>query len=516
MEALSLNGTDAAPPLARGRYRLLEELGHGGMATVYRAHDERLSRDVAVKVLNPSLASNTVLRARFVQEAKMMARLATHGHVVQIYDFGQDDDDQRQFIAMELLSGTVQQALERHGPLPPRLATTIMRTVLDVLEAAHGLRVIHRDVKPSNILLTREGSPKVGDFGIARILGPRAQGNLTRTGAGVGTWAYMAPEQKRDAGTVDHRADVYGVGATLFALLTNVEPHDIDRAETWREQLEAIPAPLREIILRATRYQADERYDGAAEMNVAMGAAVLSLPPDPPGAERLLLPTAPTRPVSPPTLVPDARPPAPRTLDLPHTDTAWPPPDLRGRPPLALIVGLGALLTLGVWWLFHDRTPEAPPDRPTPTDDASTRQVPAPPEPSVEEVETVEATTEQLVATATQETSVTSNPRPRKATPSGGSPAPTPPEERPDPPAAVKVPLSVKKEGEASCMVIVDGRRIEVDGGPYYASGMVSAPIELPAGAHTIGCSGGAAQSITLVPGEKHAITLASPTPSAP
>lgn len=163
MEALSMSNVEVAPALARGRYRLLEEIGVGGMATVYRGHDERLGRHVAVKVMKPDLASNPTLRARFVQEARTMARLDVHPHVVQIYDFGQDDDDQRLYIAMELLGRSLQHLLDRHGRLPPRLASELMVQVLEALEIAHRHHVVHRDVKPSNILLTREGTTKVSD-----------------------------------------------------------------------------------------------------------------------------------------------------------------------------------------------------------------------------------------------------------------------------------------------------------------------------------------------------------------
>ncbi len=493
MEALSLTGQDAAPPLARGRYRLLEELGHGGMATVYRGHDDRLSRDVAVKVLNPGLSGNAILRARFVQEAKTMARLATNTRVVQIYDFGQDEDDQRLFIAMELLAGTVQQVLERHGPLPPRLAATILSSVLEVLEVAHELRIIHRDVKPSNILLTRDGTSKVGDFGIARIVGPRANGHLTRTGAGVGTWAYMAPEQKRDAGTVDHRADIYGVGATLFALLTNHEPHDIDRAETWQEQLEAIPAPLREIVLRATRYLPDERYLSAAEMNHALRASIDALPPDPPEAARLLIaPEAPPRPLSPPTLVPDPRPVAAPTGGLTTTAGSWPPPDLRPRPPLALmLVGVGASLVLGGWLLFGGE-----------------------PAPVVEVAEAVEQAEDSgrsfvepeglkptIVITRPGEPATVSS-RPRtNATIS----APPPP--APQLPAQVRLRASAVGE----CLVLLDGAPLSFRGSPYRASNLSFATVTVPSGAHTIGCKDGPTQSVTFAADRVLDLTLQTP-----
>ena len=278
MEAVSLSDTDPAPPLGGGRYRLREVLGTGGMATVYRAYDDKLDVDRAIKVLNPNLMLSEVMRARFQDEARTLARLR-HPHIVAVHDFGQDQS--RLYMVMEYLpGGSLERRLRRRGPLYPRDATLVMLSVLSALEEVHRLGVVHRDVKPANVLLDRDGTPKLADFGIAHL----QDSKKTRHGAAVGTWAYMAPEQRSNARAADLRADIYGAGATLFSLLTTEEPQDLDRAEHHQEALDALPPILREIILRATQYKPGDRYATVTELRAALTTALGELPPAPPGA----------------------------------------------------------------------------------------------------------------------------------------------------------------------------------------------------------------------------------------
>ena len=524
MEALSMSNADVAPSLARGRYRLIEEIGVGGMATVYRGHDDRLGRQVAVKVMKPDLASNSTLRARFEQEARTMARLDVHRHVVQIYDFGQDDEDQRLYIAMELLGRSLQQVLDRHGRLPPRLASELMVQVLEALEVAHRHRVVHRDVKPSNILLTREGDTKVSDFGIARIMSPRDQAKLTRTGAGVGTWAFMAPEQKRDAGTVDHRADIYAVGATLFALVTNQEPHDIDRAETWREQLEAIPEALRDVITRATSYQPDDRYDSAAELRAALTEAILVLPPDPPGAEALLamgLRTAPD-PVAPVTLVPAAAG-VPSVESAQHSSLTgpWPPPGPSDTPLRWGVVALLALAVTGIGWWFMQAPPAPPPapasaaGPPTPTVEpiASASVEPAAPAaPVIETAAPPSASVDGAASSPSPPSASPERPRTASAASNPSAPAPAAPEASPTGPitpgpiALGPIALGkvrVRVDGTVNCTALIDGVA-QLPGMPNKlfatvgSNAKASPPQDVPLGRHTFACAGGEPQEATI------------------
>ena len=222
---------DAALPLRGGRYRLLEVLGEGGMAVVYRGVDTRLEVERAVKLLLPQMAARPRIRARFDAEARTMARL-THPHIVAIQDV--DAEDERVFLVMELLrGGNLWGWVERYGPMPPRLAVEATLPVLDALAFAHQAGVVHRDVKPQNVLLTSEGLPKLTDFGIARI---ESEDSRTRTAAVMGTWTYMPPEQRKSAKDTDLRADLYAVGAMLWALV---------RAEATMGCPPARPAPPR-------------------------------------------------------------------------------------------------------------------------------------------------------------------------------------------------------------------------------------------------------------------------------
>jgi serine/threonine protein kinase len=294
--------------LADGRYRILHVLGTGGMATVYRAHDNRLDVERAIKVLMPAVAAKRKLRARFDNEARTMARLH-HPNIVMVHDVAQDGD--RAYMVMELLEGgSVMGWLERNGPMPLRMACDVMRPMLAALAVAHGKGVIHRDIKPHNILISADGVPKVTDFGIAQIRDDRGQ-QLTGTGTVMGTWAYMAPEQKLSAKKVDERSDVYAAAAMLYALVTNEEPFDLFSSEIQDELARRLPAEIAPIIKKGTRYRPEDRYQTATEMLAAITDVLPSLPPIPAGTKPLggnLLPD--------PASVPRAR------LDTAHTYAA--------------------------------------------------------------------------------------------------------------------------------------------------------------------------------------------------
>jgi len=177
-----------------GRYHLLEKLGEGGMATVYKAYDTRLERDVAVKVIRREAFSQEVLERvlkRFEREAKTLAKL-THPNIVSIIDYG--DQEGNPYLVMPYLpGGTLKQFLGK--PMPWQNAVMLLLPVAKALAYAHGLDIIHRDVKPANILITASGEPMLTDFGIAKMLDLQGGQTLTGTGVGVGTPEYMAPEQ---------------------------------------------------------------------------------------------------------------------------------------------------------------------------------------------------------------------------------------------------------------------------------------------------------------------------------
>jgi len=313
---------EALPPLAGGRYELQGILGQGGMATVYLGYDTALRVHRAIKILAPHIAHKKNLRDRFENEARTMARL-THANVVAVQDVGQDGA--QSFIVMELIQGgTPWDWVEDHGPMPARMVLDLLVPVLDALGAAHDAGVVHRDIKPQNILLTHRGRPKVTDFGIARVSKALEIDTMTRTGMAMGTWGYMAPEQRRSARDVDGRADVYAVGATFWALIKGESPVDLFAAEMDRRMLAGIPEPVAEIISRATRYVADDRYADVFEMQDACRAAIPlidPLPDDiPPLAQKRELPFAGSIHSRPPASTPGV----PATDETFHTDEPAP------------------------------------------------------------------------------------------------------------------------------------------------------------------------------------------------
>jgi serine/threonine-protein kinase len=203
-----------------GRYALLEVLGTGGMATVWRATDEVLGREVAVKVLSPHYAADPGFLARFEREARHAARLS-HPHLVTVFDCGVDGP--MPYIVMELVAGpTLWQVLDQTGMLPAGEAVGIAAAVCEALQAAHAAGLVHRDIKPANIVLAAGGEVKVLDFGIAR-----ADGGGTRTQAVLGTAAYLSPEQAsgQPAGP---QSDLYSLGCVLFEMLTGTPPFSAD------------------------------------------------------------------------------------------------------------------------------------------------------------------------------------------------------------------------------------------------------------------------------------------------
>ena len=201
-----------------GRYELVRPLGHGGMAVVDLAHDVELDRPVALKRLAENLARDEELRRRFVREARLAARLA-HPNIVRVFDVGLDGD--RPFIAMEYVDGeTLAELVARRGALPAPEVAGLAVQACSGLAAVHAAGLVHRDVKPQNLLLGRDGVLKLGDFGIA--LGPEAT-RLTMAGTVLGTAGYLAPEQAR-GGPVTAAADIYSLGAVLYELLTGDSP----------------------------------------------------------------------------------------------------------------------------------------------------------------------------------------------------------------------------------------------------------------------------------------------------
>lgn len=229
--------------LIDGRYRIVKVIDTGGMASVYRAHDERLGRDVALKIMHPHLANTTSLVDRFEAEARSAARLM-HPEIVQIFDQG--IWRRRPYLVMEFVNGpNLRQVLTREGTLPLGRALEITAQVLAALQAAHSMQIIHRDIKPENILLTPSGQVKVADFGLAHAVN-QATGNTT--GSVMGTVNYLAPELISQTSS-DARCDVYSAGIMLYELISGIAPFQSDTAirTAWRHVSEDVP-PLSDLL----------------------------------------------------------------------------------------------------------------------------------------------------------------------------------------------------------------------------------------------------------------------------
>ena len=214
--------------LIAGRYQVGELIGRGGMSDVHRGTDSRLGRTVAIKLLKPSLASDPAFRTRFRQEAQAAARMA-HPTIVRVFDAGEETvtdanghESQLPFIVMEFVDGTLLKDLIKEGPLSSTEAVRILDGVLTALEYSHRAGVVHRDIKPGNIMITRNGQVKVMDFGIARAISDSST-TVAQTTAILGTASYFSPEQAKGE-VVDARTDLYSTGVVLFEMLTARPP----------------------------------------------------------------------------------------------------------------------------------------------------------------------------------------------------------------------------------------------------------------------------------------------------
>ncbi|HEX6935586.1 MAG TPA: Stk1 family PASTA domain-containing Ser/Thr kinase [Actinomycetes bacterium] len=263
-----------------GRYRVESRLARGGMATVYEAHDSRLDRTIALKVMHPSLAEDDEFVSRFIREAHSAARLS-HPNVVAVYDQGADQG--HVFLAMELVRGrTLRDLIREHGHLSPRQALEVLEPVLAAIGAAHQAGIVHRDVKPENVLLSDDGRIKVADFGLARAVTGNTS-HTTASGVLMGTVAYLSPEQV-ERGVADPRSDVYAAGILLYEMLTGLKPYDGETAiqVAYRHVHDDVPAPsdlvpslpreLDALVARATNRDPDARPADARRMLTEVSA----------------------------------------------------------------------------------------------------------------------------------------------------------------------------------------------------------------------------------------------------
>ncbi len=365
-----------ALPAQIGRYRVLRVLGRGAMGVVYRARDEGLDRDVALKVMALGTA-NAEGRERFLREARSVARLQ-HPNIVIIYELGEHDG--APFMAMELLQGLDLQRAIAAGLRPdPRATLPVVLQVLAGLGHAHDHGIVHRDVKPSNVFLSRGHPAKVMDFGVARLAA-----GTTAVGTVVGTPSYMSPEQVR-TGLVDGRSDLFSVGLILYELVTGEKAYQADNVASLlykiaheEPALERLPTGpqwqgLRKLVARALARQPDERYPDAHAMSVDLARALEDLGGPAPGApawDSLLVPPAPAAAVPAP-----ASPPAPSPVEASR------------RPALVALAVAVAALIAGAGFFISTR-PHAAGERPpagsaTPVPTATAEAEPVAPSPTL-------------------------------------------------------------------------------------------------------------------------------------
>jgi serine/threonine protein kinase/type II secretory pathway pseudopilin PulG len=264
-----------------GQYEIIAKLGAGGMATVYRARQASVDRDVAIKVIRTDLMEDENFVARFRNEARLIASLQ-HLHILKVFDYGNQDNIL--YLVMELLEGgSLSRLLRQSGGLPLKLAVRMLDQISAALDYAHGRGIIHRDLKPDNVLLDQQQNAFLTDFGIAKMLGDTS--NRTRTGMVMGTPAYMAPELWNGQ-TADARTDVYALGVMLYEMLAGVSPfraetpyqimhrHIYEAPPSLRSQGIALPVAVDRVISKALAKNPDERFFSAGELAAAFHQAL--------------------------------------------------------------------------------------------------------------------------------------------------------------------------------------------------------------------------------------------------
>ncbi len=285
---MSMRRRQYRPPpatLADGRYELIEPIGSGGMASVFRVRDHWEDCDRAVKILNEHGASKKKTRTRFLNEARTMSQL-DHVHIVRIFDIGEEDG--HYYFVMEIAeNGSLAARMRQRGAIEFRTAVRYAFEALMGLDHAHTAGVVHRDVKPHNILLSEDDEVKLSDFGIARLLSDADTMRITGTGDMLGTVAYMAPEQRHDPRLVGPEADIYSVGATLYMMITGRRPMELALARLDTSVLERLPAIVRPTIRRAVAQRPEDRFHVARKMAEALAEVLEREEPSTPADVRM-------------------------------------------------------------------------------------------------------------------------------------------------------------------------------------------------------------------------------------
>jgi serine/threonine protein kinase len=320
-----------------GPYRIVEQLGSGGMATVFKAYHASLDRYVAIKVLHPAFKQDPNFLSRFQREARIVARLQ-HPAIVPVYDFNEHAG--QPYLVMRFIEGETLKARLSKGDLPLHEVLRVLHPVGEALQYAHGQGVLHRDVKPSNVLLTPDGQVFLADFGLARIA--QAGESTLSQDALVGTPQYISPEQARGDADLDMRTDVYSLGVVMYELLIGRVPYQADTPYAVihdhiyaplplpRSIKPGFPEPLERVLLKALAKERDDRYANVAELMAAFESAA-----------QAIISEAPTQiaeqsAVVPPPIVPAAAP----TLAAGQTSPVL-APESRSRSKKTLWIGLG-------------------------------------------------------------------------------------------------------------------------------------------------------------------------------
>jgi serine/threonine protein kinase/sugar lactone lactonase YvrE len=344
-----------------GAYQIVEQIGQGGMATVFKAYQPSMDRYVAIKILPSHFTEDESFVGRFTQEARTLARLE-HPHILPVHDYGEQEGIT--YLVMRYVqAGTLKDLIAREGPMALEEAARILGQVGRALDYAHSQGVVHRDIKPSNVLVDQRGDTFLTDFGIAKLVAETAQ--FTASGAIIGTPAYMAPEQGMGK-PADARCDIYSLGVVLYELVTGRVPfeaetplavllkHVNDPLPLPRQIKPDLPAAVERVILKAMAKAPEDRFQSAQEMVDALTAAVAAKPTE------IIPPPVPAGAGEETTFVRSTSPPSPPPADTappPTADTSMPTPEAvtpaRRRNPWLLLVGgvalLGVLLVVGVF-----------------------------------------------------------------------------------------------------------------------------------------------------------------------
>ncbi len=273
-------------PIVASRYQILGLVGSGGMGTVYRVRDSELDEIVALKILRPEVADRPEIVERFRREAKL-ARRVTHNNVARVFDIGEEHGER--FMTMELVQGeSLAGRITRRGALPLNEAVSIATSICAGLEAAHAAGVVHRDLKPDNVLLSDDGRVVVTDFGIARACTTELGSATSTMGMMLGTPVYMAPEQVEGRADIDGRADIYALGGVLFEMLTGERPwlgesplaiataRLYQSAPDPRHKRSSVPAWAAEITMRCLSRRREDRFGSAADVSAALARGASS------------------------------------------------------------------------------------------------------------------------------------------------------------------------------------------------------------------------------------------------